>query len=168
VESLQSYPTFCERIGAEILTLKTLAWLLTAAALLCGSRLWAAESDAAAKEVLALERSALDGWLKGDPGPMLAIADPGITYYHVMTEKRLEGLEALTALFEPYRGRPLFDSYEIADPKVQAAGDIAVLTYQLVRHNGDVVSRWNATQVYERKAGGWRVVHTHWSQVKAN
>jgi hypothetical protein len=30
----------------------------------------------------------------------------------------LEGLPALKAVFENYRGRPLFDSYEMADAKV--------------------------------------------------
>jgi hypothetical protein len=66
-------------------------------------------------------------------------------------------------LFERYRGTPLFDAYEMADPKIQAAGDIAVLTYILVQHMGAATSRWNATQVYQRKKDGWRVIHSHWS-----
>ena len=105
----------------------------------------------------------MDGWLKGDPGPMLAIADPDITYIHVVAGKRLEGLAAVKALFEPYRGTALFDSYEMLDPKVQAAGDTAVLTYVLERHLGAVTNYWNGTQVYRRKDGAWRVIHTHWS-----
>ena len=63
-----------------------------------------------ATEILALERRAMDGWLKGDPDPVLAITDPDISYFHVMTEKRIDGLPALKALFEAYRGTPLFDS----------------------------------------------------------
>jgi ketosteroid isomerase-like protein len=123
-------------------------------------------NEAAAREVLAMERKAMDGWQQGDPGPALAISDPEITYFHAVTDKRLDGLPALKALFEGYRGRPLFDSYEMAEPKVQASGDTAVLTYILVRHIGTVTTRWNATQVYQRKKEGWRVIHSHWSVTK--
>jgi ketosteroid isomerase-like protein len=122
----------------------------------------AEETDAAGREILALERKALDGWQAGDPGPILAISDPDITYFHVMTGKRLDGLPAVRDLFERYRGTPLFDSYEMAGAKVQAAGDTAVLTYILVQHMGAATTRWNATQVYQRKKDGWRVIHSHW------
>ena len=120
-----------------------------------------------ASEVLALERQSMEGWLNGDPDPMLAISDPQITYFHAVVEKRLEGLPALKELYDSYRGMPLFDSYEILNPNVQLSGDVAVLTYVLVQHNGSVASRWNGTQVYQRKKEGWRVIHTHWSEAKA-
>ncbi|HMD71379.1 MAG TPA: nuclear transport factor 2 family protein [Bryobacteraceae bacterium] len=136
------------------------------AAAACGVMGAAEGTDAAGREILALERQALDGWQTGDPGPMLAISDPDVTYFHVMTEKRLDGLPAVKALFESYRGMPLFDSYEMADPKVQAGGDTAVLTYILVRHVGAATTRWNATQVYQRKKDGWRIIHSHWSATK--
>ncbi len=123
-------------------------------------------NEAAAREVLALERTTLDGWLAGNPDPLLAISDPEITYFHVVTDQRLDGLPAVKALFEAYRGRPLFDSYEMAQPKVQSAGDTAVLTYTLVRHVGTATTRWNATQVYQRKKEGWRIIHSHWSAAK--
>ncbi len=115
-------------------------------------------------EIVALERKAMDGWIQGNPDPLLAVADADITYFHVMTEKRVDGRAALMALVEPYRGRALFDSYDMLEPKVQAGGSTAVLTYILLRRNGSVTSRWNATQIYQKKAEGWRVIHTHWSQ----
>ena len=136
------------------------------AAALAGMLAAADGSEATAREVLALERTTLDGWQVGNPDPLLAISDPEITYFHVVTDKRLDGLPALRALFEAYRGRPLFDSYEMADPKVQSSGDTAVLTYTLVRHVGTTTSRWNATQVYQRKKEGWRIIHSHWSATK--
>jgi ketosteroid isomerase-like protein len=137
-----------------------------AAAALCGVLVAADENEAVAREVLALERKTLDGWQVGNPDPLLAISDPEITYFHVVTDKRLDGLPALRALFEGYRGRPLFDSYEMAEPKVQSSGDIAVLTYILVRHVGTATTRWNATQVYQRKKEGWRIIHSHWSATR--
>ena len=141
--------------------------LVCAVAAPLGGVLAAADgNEATSREVLALERKTLDGWQAGNPDPLLAISDPEITYFHVMTDKRLDGLPALKALFEAYRGRPLFDSYEMEEPKVQASGDTAILTYILVRHQGTAITRWNATQVYQRKKEGWRIVHSHWSATK--
>ena len=143
-------------------------WILVSAvaAALCGGLAAADRDEATAREILALERKTLDGWQTGNPDPLLAICDPEITYFHVVTDQRLDGLPAVKALFEGYRGRPLFDSYEMADPKVQASGDTAVLTYILVRHAGTATSRWNATQVYQRKKDGWRIIHSHWSSAR--
>jgi hypothetical protein len=147
--------------------MKVLVLAGAVAAALCGVLAAADGNEATAREVLALERTTLDGWQMGNPDPLLAISDPDITYFHVVTDKRLDGLPAVRALFEGYRGRPLFDSYEMADPKVQSSGDTAVLTYTLVRHVGTATTRWNATQVYQRKKEGWRIIHSHWSATRA-
>jgi ketosteroid isomerase-like protein len=144
-----------------------IAILACAVAALCGALAAADSNESTTREIIALERSALDGWQVGNPDPLLAISDSGITYFHAMTDKRLDGLPAVRALFEGYRGRPLFDSYEMVEPKVQASGDTAILTYILVRHVGTVTSRWNATQVYQRKKEGWRIIHSHWSETKS-
>lgn len=137
--------------------------IFVVAAALCGTRAFADSDAETAREILGLERQAMDGWQKGNPDPLLAMSDAEITYFHVMTEKRLDGLPAVKALYERFRGTPLFDSYEIVDPKVQVSDGMAVLTYIFVRHNGAATSRWNATQVYRRKREGWRIIHSHWS-----
>jgi hypothetical protein len=142
------------------------AVLMAAAAWLIGMPARAASDAETATEIVALERRALTGWIAGNPDPTLAIADPGISYFHLVTEKRLDGLAAVTALFEQYRGRALYDSFDMVDSKVQASGDMAVLTYILVFRNGGASSRWNSTQVYQRKKDGWRVIHSHWSQTQ--
>lgn len=139
------------------------ALMFCAIALTCAAPALADSNEAATKQVLDLERAAMDGWAKGDPGPALEVLDPEITYIHSAGGTRLDGLEAVRALFEEYRGRPLFDRYEIVDPKVQVAGDVAIVSYELVRHNGDASSRWYGTEVYQRKADRWRVIHAHWS-----
>ena len=121
---------------------KALLVLLVAFALwgVCGC---AGSNADISKEVVRLERQALDGWRTGNPEPFLAMADPRITYFHVMTNGRLDGRAAVQALFEPYRGTPLFDRYEMLDPKVQPGGNWAVLSYILVQHNGASTARWN-------------------------
>jgi ketosteroid isomerase-like protein len=146
--------------------MKQIVLICSAVEILCGMLAFAQPKPNSAAEILAMERQAMDGWLKGNPDPVLAIADAEITYFHIMTEKRIDGLPALKALFETYRGTPLFDSYEIVDPKVQVSTDTAVLTYLFVRRNSAATSRWNATQVYQRKKEGWRVIHTHYSQTR--
>jgi len=140
----------------------------TAAVWLLGMTASAASDADTLQQLVALERQAMDGWIKGDPAPALAILDPEVTYFHIMTESRLDGLPAVKALFENYRGRPLFESYEIASPKAQVSGDIAVLTYVFVWHAGGNTSRWNSTQIYRKTKEGWRVIHSHWSQTRPN
>ncbi len=142
------------------------AILIVAISALCG--LWASADQAAdaAAQVIALERQAMDGWLRGDPDPQLAITDPQITYFHAVTDTRLEGVQALRELYEQYRGTPLFERYEMLSPKVQVCGDVAVLTYRLARYTGTGTTYFNGTQVYQRKKAGWRVIHTHWSAAK--
>ncbi len=124
---------------------------------------WAGSDADTVRELLALEKQAMDGWLKGDPEPQLAISDPEITYIHEAVGKRLDGLAAVKELYAAYRGVPLFDSYEILSPKVRVSGDMAVLTYQLAQHRGSATKYWNGTLVYWKKPEGWRIIHAHWS-----
>ena len=144
------------------------AVLITAAAWLMSMPAWAASDAETAKEILSLERKAMDGWITGNPDPTLAIADPEISYFHVMTEKRLDGVAAVKALFEQYRGTPLFESYEMTDVKVVTSSDMAILTYLLVFQRSGATYRWNATEIYRRNKDGWRILHSHWSQTRPN
>jgi len=147
--------------------MKTFVLIGTVVVMLCSVLAATEPPTKITQEILALERQTMEGWLKGNPDPTLAILDSEVTYFHAPLERKLEGLAAVKAFFEPYRGKSLFDSYEISEPKVQVSGDIAVLTYQLVTQNGPVTSRWNSTEVYQHKKEGWRIIHAHWSQVKA-
>ena len=143
--------------------MKRAVCVCTVVTVLCGL-LPAADLDAETEqEILALERKAMDGWRRGNPDPTLSVSDDRITYFHAMTDGRLEGVAAVRELYEGYRGTPLFDSYDIEDPKVQGGRDTVVLTYILARRSGGVTTRWNATQVYQRTPQGWRVIHSHWS-----
>ena len=63
---------------------KTALLVLGTGACLWMAPAWADPGGDSAAEIVALERRAMDGWLKGDPGPQLAITDPQITYFHAV------------------------------------------------------------------------------------
>jgi ketosteroid isomerase-like protein len=122
-------------------------------------------------DVIALERAALDRWGQGDPSAYLERFEPDITYFDPLQERRVDGVDALRALFDPLVGKIRVDRYDMLHPVVQQCGDVAVLTFNLVSYRTDdgverAISRWNATEVYRRTAQGWRIWHSHWSYIK--
>jgi uncharacterized protein (TIGR02246 family) len=114
--------------------------------------------------VLALEERALARWCQGDPSGFLELSAPDVVYFDPFQARRIDGLEALTAYYESLRGKIFAARTEIVRPRVQPAGDAAVLTFQFVsRGAGGEVHRWNCTEVYRRDAEGWRIIQTHWA-----
>ena len=124
------------------------------------------------KQIIALERAALDRWGRGDPQGYLEIMAPEVTYFDPSTDKRIDGLPALRAMIEPYTGKIKIDRYEMVNPRVQPHGDVALLTFNLLNYRKlpdgteQVALRWNSTETYERVGGSWRIIHSHWSFVK--
>jgi len=121
------------------------------------------EEPAIAEHILALERAALDRWGKGDVGGYLDLYTDDVTYFDPFTESRVDGLAAITAWYEPLRGKIKIDRDQILDPKVQISGDTAVLTFRFVSEGSEGETRWNCTEVYRRFGEDWKIVHSHWS-----
>jgi len=123
--------------------------------------------------IIALEKGALDRWGKGDPQGYFEIMAPQETYFDPLTAKRVDGLEALRAHIAPFNGKIFIDRIELIDPKVQRAGDAAVLTFNLNDYGARIgdgpksTAHWNSTEVFQRTDGQWKIVHSHWSYVKA-
>jgi ketosteroid isomerase-like protein len=120
------------------------------------------KNDVAAT-ILAMERAALDRWGKGDPSGYLEICAPDVVYFDPFLEWPLEGLDALTRYYEGLRGKVQIDRDEIIHPIVQVCGEMAVLSFNYASSSGAGQMRWNCTEVYGRKEGRWRIIHTHWS-----
>jgi len=116
-----------------------------------------------------LERGALDRWGNGDPGGFLDVYAPDITYFDPLTEGRIDGHQAMADYYRPFAGKIRIPRYEMLDPAVVVAGDMALLTYNLVNYLNDaqgvesVGSRWNSTVVYRRDGATWKSIHSHWS-----
>ena len=121
-----------------------------------------------ADTIIALERAALDRWGRGDPQGYVETFAPDITYFDPFTERRVDGIDAMKAMLKPFVGKIKIDRYEMANPRVQWSGDVAVLSFNLASHtlNPDGsprVVRWNSTEVYRRTGGRWKIIHNHWS-----
>ena len=127
---------------------------------------------AADVDVIAIERASLERWAKGDPGGFLSNYAPDVTYYDPSQERRIDGLQAMTAYLTPLRGKLSIDRYEMLNTKVQRYGDVAVLTYNVVNYRKlpdgteRSTTRWNSTAVFHRADGRWREVHSHFSYTK--
>jgi ketosteroid isomerase-like protein len=118
-----------------------------------------------AEEIIALERAALDVWRLGDPSGFLELLGPEVTCFDPYQEARIDGFEAMQALYGSLAGTFTIPRYEVVNPIVQLSGDTAVLTFNLVNYGdaGDIASRWNSTEVYRQIGGKWKIVHSHWS-----
>lgn len=116
-----------------------------------------------AAAIIALERVALDRWGRGDPSGYLEISAPEVTYFDPYLPRRLDGHPALAEWYAPLTGTIHIEHYEMLAPRVQLAGEVAVLTFNLASRSGAMEMNWNCTEVYRRFSEGWRITHTHWS-----
>lgn len=123
-------------------------------------------------ELLALETGALERWRQGDPSGFLALASPEITGFDPESPGRLTGLAAVRAALERRSRGAVFDAAKVVNPRVQAYGGTAVLTYQMLavvlNPDGTEKARtpWHVSEVFVQLGDAWRLVHTHWSHVK--
>lgn len=127
------------------------------------------------EEIVTIERSALDRWIAFDPEGYLDLYALDVTYFDPSLESRIDGLEAMRRYYGPVKdlkGTIREPRYEMISPKVQAHGEIAILTFELINYGkrGDkpetVLARWNSTEVYKEINGQWKITHSHWSYIK--
>ncbi len=122
-------------------------------------------------ELLAVESATMERYRKGDATAFCAISVPAVTYFDPSTPRRLDGLvelkEHMTRQADPTR----YHVVEILEPRAQVHGETAVLFYRFLvttlRPDGSVAGRqaWNHTEVFIKKHGQWRIVHTHRSRI---
>jgi hypothetical protein len=114
--------------------------------------------------IIGMEKAALERWNNGDPSGFLEISASDVVYFDPYIEKRIDGLAELTKFYEQFRGQVKVESYEMLNPLVQATEKMAVLTFNLKSRSGDILYKWNCTEVYGLEPSGeWKIVQTHWS-----
>jgi ketosteroid isomerase-like protein len=117
------------------------------------------------KKIVQIEKDALDKWYGGDPAPYIANMAGDIGYFEPALDKRLDGRDPLSKMFEAIRGKVHADKYDMLNTRVQATENTAVLTFNLLAVEQGVPFRWNCTEVYSLdKAGQWKLIHSHWSE----
>ena len=125
------------------------------------------ENSEISKEIIALEKSALDRWNHGDINGYLNLYADDIVYFDPMIDKRMDGLNKLKEYYKPWEGKINVSECEMIDPKVQAVDNMAVLTFNLRSVEGRIVYNWNCTEVYRKdRENKWKIIQTHWSFVK--
>jgi hypothetical protein len=102
-----------------------------------------------------------------DPLAYTELLAEDVSYFAPITPGRVEGREAVRALFVPFQGKLSVPRFEILNPKLQLHGDTGIFTYNLNEYGADgvVATRWNSTEVYRRFGDKWQAIHAHWSQV---
>ena len=55
--------------------------------------------------------------------------------------------------------------YEVRNERVQAAKDMAVLTYQLYCESNLININYNCIEVFQKEEDDWHVIHSTWSVI---
>ncbi len=125
--------------------------------------------ESAQETIIALERAIQERWCKGDPFGYSEKAADDITYFDHLTQARVDGIAALKDHLRQFEGKVDVPKCEMLNPHVRLQGDLGVLTFNWYSYSsdGEVTSRWNTTEVYQRRNDHWQIVHMHWSEAKA-
>jgi ketosteroid isomerase-like protein len=119
--------------------------------------------------ILSLEKAAMERWRNGDPMGFVEISAKDICYVDPGLAKPIIGLDAYKAYMQQVVGKVHYQGSEFIDPKVVEIGEASLLTYNYrsttLTPDGMVSSQtpWNTTEVYFKREGEWKIVHTHWS-----
>ena len=121
--------------------------------------------------ILELEKSAMERWRQGDPWGFTEISADDVLYVDVGQTAPIIGIDALRAYYRQFEGVMVYQRSEFINPQVVRVGDAALLTYNyrsaVLSEGGDILQEtpWNATEVYARLQGEWKITHTHWSYI---
>ncbi len=127
--------------------------------------------DTPANTIFRLENDAMEQWRQGNPLRWVEISTDDVIYVDPSLAAPVVGTKAYREYLTPLLGKIHYDASEFVEPRVALAGDLAVLTYNYnsLRRGADGTmqrtSFWNTTQVYVRRAGTWKIIHSHWSYI---
>jgi ketosteroid isomerase-like protein len=123
----------------------------------------------AQSEIIALERSALDQWAKGNASGYIQNAAEDFTYFDdIAAQGGVDGIDAARKYFATLNGKIPPHTYEMVNARVQVYDDIGILTFQwhATTADGKPLNNWKASVVYRRTKSGWKTVHANWSLIK--
>ena len=138
-----------------------------ALAAILGSPSFAQSNEAVAKEVIALAKAEWAAFDKKNVAEATKNWADEYTQFGPGFSTRVEGKDLLVRMQEANAtgsGSGIFS--DMANPKVQVYGDVAILSYNYMGINKDKDgglenSRAKSTRVYVKKGGGWMLVHAN-------
>lgn len=117
--------------------------------------------------IIALEKTAMEAWLNGNPSPFLDLYSKDFTYFDPSREWRLDGRDKIEELYESMRGKAKMDKFEMINPIVQSTDTMAVLSYNIHIRLDGMVWKENCTEVYKLEDNDkWKIIHCHFSPAK--
>lgn len=109
-----------------------------------------------ASEIIALEKSALDKWFKGDTSGYEQLwSERSFTYFDAVVSERVDDYAAIKKFLASISGKLHADSYDFRKPRVQFGKDMAVLTYQLFAKTNLIDMEYNCIEVFQKEDGRW-------------
>lgn len=120
-------------------------------------------------DILSFEQAAMERWRNGDPLGFVELSANDVCYVDPGLVKPICSLDEYRSFMQKLIGKISYQGSEFIDPTVVQVGDAALLSYNYrstqLSSEGIVVTQtpWNATEVYFKRQGEWKIVHTHWS-----
>ncbi len=128
------------------------------------------DQESLAKQIISLEKSALDKWFNGDTSGYSNLwSHKDFSYFDAVIKERIDSHEEIEKVLETIEGKLFADSYDFCNPRVQFSDDMSmgVLTFQLYAKTTLIDMAYNCIEVYHKEAdGSWHVVHSTWSFIR--
>lgn len=128
------------------------------------------QTAAAEREILELVRAWNAAFAENDVERYFGFVDPDITVLTPANPYRVEGAAQDREEFEfsLASGKSHVNLFQMMQPKVQLAGDAAVVTYfwrgSLGRGEAAAMLHFKETDVFVRRPAGWKLLHVHLSR----
>ncbi len=124
-----------------------------------------------AEEVIAITKAEWAAEMRKDVQAAMKNVADDFTVFNLVYPTRLDGKAMIVRLDEAFNsGSGDTVAAEMANPKVQVYGDVAILTYNYIgaakNKDGEVESiKAKSTRVYVKQDGQWMLVHANFAPV---
>lgn len=126
----------------------------------------AADPQATANQIIALEKSSVEAWKRKDKAFFAELFADDATYFgpenpYLESDPKTNFLPK----FEQYAEMVKYTDFQMYNPRVQVYGDAAILTYNsnvMASFGGQPINYTaKVTTVYVKQGNSWRLVHGH-------
>lgn len=122
----------------------------------------------AIKQVISLEKEALNAWSGGDPTGYAVHAHPQMVYFdNLGAQNLLEGEQQIKSYVQAAFAELKPHTYEMEGLKSRQYGDTVILAYQYhpTMLDGSDSSKWATSVVYVLFKNTWKMVHASWTML---